>query len=54
MHMDRCYEKEIINLLQTLKGEKIDICGEIYRYIIESDEKPAEIMQFFLENSEDI
>lgn len=52
--MDRCYEKEIINLLQTLKGEKIDICGEIYRYIIETDEKPAEIMRFFLENSEDI
>lgn len=47
-------EKEhILNLLKTLGGENINICGEIYEIIMKAESGPG-LLQFFLENSEGI
>lgn len=48
------YKKEIERLLKTLKGERINICAEIYRCIIEATENQEQLFRYFLEISEDI
>lgn len=48
-------KKEIINILQTLSGERFNICGEIYEILKEQENsQKGELLQFFLENSEGI
>lgn len=56
--MDYCYKdkykEEIMRLLKTLKGEQFNICAQIYHCILEATDNQAELLQYFLEISEDI
>ncbi len=47
-------KERIRKLLQTLKGEKINICGEIYAVLKEEEQQSAQLLQFFCENAEGI
>ena len=48
-------KKNITNLLHTLRGERFNICGEIYEILKEQGNcQKGELLQFFLENSEGI
>lgn len=46
---------QITNLLQTMSGEKFNICGEAYEILKAADENQSgEMLQFFFESSEEI
>lgn len=45
---------QIRKLLQTLKGEKVNICGEIYAVLKEEEQQSAQLLQFFCETAEGI
>lgn len=48
-------KSQITNLLQTISGEKFNICGEVYEILKTADENQSgELLQFFLETSEEI
>lgn len=48
-------KKNVTNLLHTLRGERFNICGEIYEILKEQGNcQKGELLQFFLENSEGI
>lgn len=47
-------KERILDLLRTLSGEKINICGEIYRVIQSEPDCGADLMQFFFESSEGV
>lgn len=44
----------IMESLRTLRGEEINICGEIYQILVENCEQSAELLQFFCENAEGV
>ena len=47
-------KKQMMELLLTLRGEEINICGEIYKILVESGDQGAELLQFFYENAEGV
>lgn len=46
--------ERIVNLMQTMGGEKINVCGEIFRVIKETESRGGELLQFLCENLEGI
>lgn len=47
-------ESIILDKMAVLKGETINICHEIFRMIMESDEDKAELFRFFCEQGENV
>ena len=46
--------ERIINLMQVLSGEKINICGEIYKVLKEEEAHGGELLRFLCEQTEGI
>lgn len=46
--------EQIINLLQTMGGEQINVCGEIYEILRSGGDQGGELLRFFCESAEGI
>lgn len=44
--------EQIVNLMQTMGGEKINVCGEIFKVIKEEEAHGGEFLRFFYETEE--
>lgn len=47
-------KEQILELLKTAKGKKINICGKIYDVLKQDKDQGAQLLQFFCENAERI
>lgn len=45
-------KEQILELLQTLKGERVNICSEIYKVIKKNEAQSVQLLQFFCEQEE--
>lgn len=46
--------ERIVSLMQVIGGERINVCGEIFKVIKEEDAYGGELLQFFCESTEGI
>lgn len=46
--------ERIISLMQVIGGERINVCGEVFKVIKEEDAHGGELLQFFCESTEGI
>lgn len=47
-------KEQILELLKTLKGKKVNICGKVYEVLKQGKNQGAQLFQFFCENAEGI